>query len=85
MSIPGQTEKNSVWQMSSELPLKADMPELVRESEGLRRWGFFAEDENGKRARKRHVESSAGGGAPCGKPRFNPMKPTIWQALSAHI
>ena len=47
--------------MSSELPLKADMPELVRESEGLRRWGFFAEDENGKRARKRHVESSAGG------------------------
>ena len=48
---------------SSELPLKADMPELVRESEseGLRRWGFFAEDENGKRARKRHVESSAGG------------------------
>src|SRR6266446_8572419 len=36
----GQTEKNSVWQMSSELPLKAEMPGLVRESEGLRRWGF---------------------------------------------
>jgi hypothetical protein len=61
MSELGQAEKNSVWQMPSELPLKADMPELVRESEGLRRWGFFAEDENGKRARKRHVESSAGG------------------------